>query len=328
MFIRASLALLLLCATGLSAQDRTAWMAGAHWGVMTHYLAEIAATDGQLNSESWNRLVEGFDVEGLARQLQDAGASYYLLTIGQNSGYYLAPNAAYDRITGAHPSKCSRRDLVADAAGALAKRGIRLIVYLPSGAPDRDPAAMAALEWKRGPYRNREFQLKWEQVIREWSLRWGKKIAGWWFDGAYWPNIMYRTPEAPNFASFVTAARAGNPDSAIAFNRGVSYPIVSITGQEDYTAGEINEPGRVRVEPRSRSGGLIDGARLHMLSYLGTQWGKGSPRFTDEQVAAFTRTVTDAGGAVTWDVPIQPNGHIAGPFVKQLKTLGQAIPRL
>ena len=36
----------------------------------------------------------------------------------------------------------------------------------------------------------------------EWSERWGNKIAGWWFDGCYWPNIMYQSCEAPNFGSF------------------------------------------------------------------------------------------------------------------------------
>ncbi len=37
------------------------------------------------------------------------GAKYLLFTIGQNSGHYCTPNAAYDRIAGITPSKCSRR---------------------------------------------------------------------------------------------------------------------------------------------------------------------------------------------------------------------------
>jgi len=65
------------------------------------------------------------------------------------------------------------------------------MTYLPSGAPDEDQAALSALEWKGGPYRNKEFQLKWERVIAEWSRRWRKKVAGWWFDGCYFPDSMY-----------------------------------------------------------------------------------------------------------------------------------------
>ena len=310
------------CAT-LFAQDRTEWMRTARWGVMTHYLSDLALRDTPPSVEAWNRVVDAFDAQGLAQEIADTGAGYYLITIGQNSGYFLAPNPAYDRITGIRPSHCSRRDLVADVAAALAKRGVRMLVYLPTGAPDRDPAAMAALEWKRGAYPNREFQAKWEQVVRDWSLRWGTRISGWWFDGAYWPNTMYRSPQPPNFASLAAAARAGNPANIVTFNRGVIYPILTMTEQEDYTAGEINEPDR--VNPRRSDDGRIDGARLHMLSYLGENWGRGSPRFTDEQAAAFTRRINAAGGAVTWDVPIQPDGHIPTPFLRQLKALGQAL---
>ncbi len=204
-------------------------MKEAKWGVMNHYLADWQARVHGLTMsvEEWNRLIDSFDVEGLASQLQSAGASYYQISIGQNSGYYLSPNATYDTLTGIQPSKCSRRDLVADLYGALHKRGIRLMVYLPSGAPGQDKAADAALEWRNGPYPNGEFQDKWEQIIQEWSRRWGNKVAGWWFDGCYFPNTMYRSPEAPNFATFAAAARAGNPDrdSRLQSGRGLPDPV-------------------------------------------------------------------------------------------------------
>jgi hypothetical protein len=122
-----------------------------------------------MSVEQWNKLVDGFDAEGIAKQLQSVGAGYYQISIGQNSGYYLSSNATYDRQVGIKPSKCSRRDLVASLYEALNKRGIKLLVYLPSGAPARDQAAVTSLEWRNGPYPNREFQARWEQVIHEWS---------------------------------------------------------------------------------------------------------------------------------------------------------------
>jgi hypothetical protein len=315
----------LVCSLGAGAEDRAQWMPEARFGVMTHYLADWQAQVHHLDMsvERWNQLVDGFDVERMARQLESAGAGYYQISIGQNSGYYLAPNAAYDRITGIRPSKCSRRDLVADLYEALHKRGIRLMVYPPSGAPGQDKAADAALEWRNGPYPNREFQGKWEQVIREWSERWGKKVAGWWFDGCYFPNSMYRSPQPPNFASFAAAARAGNPDAAVAFNPGVVYRMLSLTPHEDFTAGEIDKPEQVTV--RRAGDGKIDGTQIHMLSYLGETWGKGSPRFTTEQVIAYTRKIRDAGGAVTWDVPVDLDGTIAQPFLDQLAALSKAL---
>jgi alpha-L-fucosidase len=309
----------------LAAQDRAAWMQHARWGVMTHYLADWQSRVHHLTMdvEQWNRMVDGFDVEGIARQLQTAGAKYYQISIGQNSGYYLSPNSTYDHLTGIMPTKCSRRDLVADLYEALHKRGIRLMVYLPSGAPGGDQAAGAALQWKSGPAPNKEFQRKWEQVIREWSERWGTKVSGWWFDGCYFPNVMYRSGDAPNFASFAAAARAGNPDAIVAFNPGVVYRMLSVTPYEDFTAGEIDKPENVMI--RRAADGKIDGAQIHMLSYLGETWGMGAPRFAIADAIKYAKKVTDQHGAVTWDVPVELNGTISQPFLDQLIAMGKAL---
>jgi hypothetical protein len=312
-----------------SRPDRAAWLGEAKWGVMCHYLADWIArrenfNGGRMTVERWNELIDHFEVEALAKQLEAIGAKYYIFTIGQNSGFYCSPNAAYDGIVGISPSRCSRRDLIADLADALAKRNIRLIVYLPSGAPNGDREAKEKLQWTNGPHANREFQRHWEAIISEWSKRWGTKVAGWWFDGCYWPNSMYRASEPPNFESFAAAARAGNPDSAIAFNPGVVYRTMSITPHEDYIAGEVDQPDRWTA--RRHEDGKQDGARLHMLAYLGERWGTGAaPRFRNEEVIAFTQKVIDTGGAATWDVPIQSDGTIAQPFFDQLNALGKAM---
>jgi hypothetical protein len=305
--------------------SRAAWMRAAHWGVMTHYLADWRErADGEPRSIAhWNVLIDHFDVEGLAGQLQSVGAGWYLISLGQNSGYYLSPNATYDRLTGITPSKLSHRDLVTDLTAALGRRGIKLMVYLPSGAPGQDRVAREALKWQQGPQRNAEFQRNWEAVIREWSLRWGDKVAGWWFDGCYWPNQMYRADEPPNFGSFAAAARAGNPASAVAFNPGVVYRTISITPREDYTAGEIDKPDL--WTPKRNVDGLIDGAQVHVLSYLGATWGMGAPRFTPELAIAFSKKVAAAGGGITWDTPIQKGGTFAPEFLAQLKAIGEAM---
>ncbi len=307
------------------AQARADWMQEAHWGVMTHYLADWIARDQQqpMSVEKWNELLDHFDVEGLADQIKRIGAGYHILTIGQNSGYYAAPNPTYDRLVGVQPSKCARRDLILDMAKALRKRGIRLIAYLPAGAPGRDPVACAALEWQGGPNPNREFQRKWEQVIRDWSLRWGTNVAGWWLDGCYWPNTMYRSKKPPNFESFASALRVGNSRSVVAFNPGVVDRVLSVTPYEDYTAGEINLLDRLII--RRAVGGKVDGAQIHLLSFLGQTWGKGAPRFSAEEIAAWSQKVIRAGGAITWDVPVQPSGLIPQPFLDQLTLVGQAL---
>ena len=328
--------------------NRADWMREARFGVMTHYLHDWIASDGwqllsaekrqeltdagltqrewrqqQMTPENWNKLVDAFDVETCADQLKSVGADYYLISIGQNSGYYISPNATYDRIVGISPSKLSRRDLVADLAAALSKRGIRLLVYLPSGAPAGDRVAREALQWQNGPFRNAEFQRHWEAIIMEWSKRWGDKIAGWWYDGCYWPNQMYRTEEAPNFKSFAAASRAGNPNAVVAFNPGVVNRTISVTPHEDYIAGEVSNP--TLWNANRHGSGYVDGAQLHFLGYLGTRWGQGAPRFSTEEAVAFTTAVAAVGSAVTWDTPTEKNGTFRPEFLAQLKAIGEAI---
>lgn len=325
------------------------WFRDARWGVLLHYLAELHTADGsEMDVERWNRQIDAFDTHAFASQLKSVGASYVIFTLGQNSGYYVAPNAAYDALVGRSPSRCSRRDLIADLHGALEPEGIRLLVYLPSGAPGNDPLAVEKLGWEWGfkglwmswpdgwPHHdpsahtgNRlvQFQRNWEAIIREWSLRWGDRIAGWWIDGCYFAEEMYHHADAPNFKSLVAALKTGNQDSIVAFNTGVRIPIVSATPHEDYTAGEISTafPAADRTQPVSR---WVDGAQLHVLTFLADWWGSGEPRFSADWVAAYTRYVNDHEGVMTWDVPISADGVIPQSFLDQLAAIGEPSSRL
>lgn len=322
-------------------RDATKWFADCRWGVFCHWLGAPPSSDGGagLTADEWNRQVDAFNVEGLADQLETVGAPYFFITVGQNSGHFLAPNETYDKYVGIEPSKCSRRDVVSDLYEVLHPRGIHLLVYLPSGAPAADPVAVERLGWEWGfegewPHswgtkhtgkRLAEFQTKWEEIIREWSARWGAKVRGWWIDGCYFADEMYRHDDAPNFASFAAALRAGNADSIVAFNPGVLVPVVCHTEHEDYTAGEIAKalpecPG-AWVERNGHK------ARRHILSYLGESWCKGKPRFPDELVVGYTEHVTSKGGVITWDVPIEKSGLIPDLFVRQLARIRERLVR-
>ncbi|MDD5708370.1 MAG: hypothetical protein PHR35_20820 [Kiritimatiellae bacterium] len=302
-------------------RSRADWLHEAKWGAFMHFLAAPAGSSGgaEIDAEAWNRRVDGFDVAGAAEQLREIKAGYFVLTMGQSSGHYCAPNEAYDQITGIVPSKCSRRDLVSDLYEALAPHGIRLMVYMSAAAPEYDPVAVAKLGWVKGE-RNAGFQRKWEAVIREWSLRWGRKVSGWWFDGCYYNDVMYQLEETPNFKSFADATRAGNPDSLIAWNPGVKYPPYTVDEEEDYTGGEVNEPREVDAPGR-----WDKHAQFHILSYLGKTWGVPPIRFSGAEAAAHTLAVTDCGGAVTWDVPLTNRGLIIPEAFSVLKQVGAAV---
>lgn len=320
------LAFIIACSFTAKAQDRAAWLKEARWGIMVHYLADWRArTDSvKMSPEKWNELINQFNADSLAVQIKSTGAGYLIFTVGQNSGYYLSPNNNYENLTGSN-NKISKRDLVADLSDALHKRGLKLIVYLPSGAPNGDSIGKKNLQWTNGPFPNKKFQQKWEAVIKEWSSRWGKKIDGWWFDGCYWPNIMYRNETAPNFKSFAAAAKAGNPNAIVAFNPGVVHRILSLTPYEDYTAGENDKPELISI--RRAIDGKVDGKQIHALSYLGKAWGMGEPRFTVEQIVGWSKDIVKEGGAITWDTPVQSTGLIGSAFMEQLTALGNSLKK-
>jgi alpha-L-fucosidase len=327
-----------------NANDRTAWFAG-RWGVFCHFLGNMPGErDTGMPSEAWNRRVDGFDAEGLAKQLEEVGASYYVITIGQGSGHYCAPNPVYDELTGIAPSKCSKRDLIADLHAALNPRGIRLLVYCAAEMSWGDEEARAGLGlnhhhndvddegrrlgarvWRE--HRQPEFMRNIEKVLRAWSLCWGDKVAGWWVDGCYEPKARFPENDPPNFATLTEALRAGNPEAIVAFNSGIQVPIVSTTKHDDYTAGEIGDRF-----PESCPGAWIEkdgkNVRYHMLSYLGEYWASGdAPRFEDAVAVKRTTEVTNRGGFVSWDVPPQENGLIPEAFLRQLRAIGEAASK-
>ncbi len=309
----------------------TDWFHQARWGLLTHYLADSASNlqPIDLTPDDWNRRIDAFDADGLAHQLADQGVPYFFITLGQNSGFYLSPNATYDEITGIRPSKCSRRDLIADLARAFAPYGIRLMVYLPGQAPASDAVAKARLEGEDDA-RHATLQRHWEAVVREWSLRWGRSVHGWWIDGPY-DAPAYQHPEEPNYRSFAAALKAGNPDSLVAFNNGLRTPLYSLTECDDYTPGEIERdlsvaPGHLpdfsRLAPYNR---FLDGAQLHVLTIMGEWWGKGPVRFPDELTIGYTKFINQRGGVVTWDVPLTRAGLIEEAFLPQVAALGRAL---
>jgi len=305
----------------------TDFMFHRKWGVFMHFLTDISCR-GHESPERWNEIVDTFDTEKLARQLHELQVGWLMLTIGQNSGYYCSPNRTLDRLTEREgATHCSRRDLIADLTAALAKYEIPLFVYLPGGAPFHDRQACEMLGWSEKPQAARmaEFQRKWENIIREWALRWGKSIAGWWIDGCYFQTCreMYEFDEEPNFRSFAAAMRAGNPDALVAWNPGVADPELYTTcSEEDYTAGECKDPQLVLSAGRYEKQALS-----HVLSYIGEWWGWRNPRFTRGSLADATHNMVKSGGTITWDVPYESDGTIPEEFAKLLRSLAQELVR-
>jgi hypothetical protein len=310
--------LLLLSARGPAAAHNanTEWFRAARYGVFMHFLPGDAAGLARVGE---------FDVAALARQLEALGAKYLVITLGQNSGFFNAPNAAYDRYTGYAPGeRCATRDLPLDLYRALQPRGIRLMLYLPCQAPNQDARAQKAFglaEGKRDQPIDLEFATKWAQVIQEWSDRYGEKVAGWWFDGGY-EHIHFNEAIARVYAA---AARHGNSRALVTFNPGVR--LIHYTQAEDYTAGELNEPFDVLPVD-----GWVDGSQWHALTYLGSNWSRRDTRYPTDQWVRWVTTAAARGGVVTldmgpnWDPQAGPIGALAPAQMAQVQALRAALP--
>ena len=289
----------------------TDWFKNARYGVFMHFLPWDARS---------LTLTEKFDVEVLAGQLETMGAKYFVLTLGQNSGYFNSPNAVYEKYTGYAPGqRCATRDLPLDLYRALKPKGIRLMLYLPCQTPNEDCRAQKAFGLAEG---NKDqpidlaFAVKWGEVIQEWSDRYGDKVAGWWFDGGY-QHVGFNQAIAARYA---TAVKHGNPNAIVTFNPGIK--VIHYTEAEDYTAGELNEP--LEVVPAGR---WLAGSQWHALTYIGSNWAYRNTRYTDEQWVKWVKAVVAREGVVTLDMGpnYDPNegpiGALAEAQVNQLKAI-------
>ena len=293
----------------------TDWMVGG-CGAFAHYL---------LDKKTFARVGE-FDVAGLAKQIADMKPDWFCLTLGQNSGYLCSPNATYERICGYEPgSRCSTRDIPAELIAALKPLGVKFMLYLPCQSPNADRSAAEAFGFTPGakdarPH-DREINAvaarRWAEVIEEWSRRYGKDVAGWWFDGGY-RRIRFSDEIADLYAA---AVKRGNPDAVVAFNEGVRSPMRRWTLAGDYLAGEINEPFR-----ETCGGRWFDDRQWQLLTFAGSSWAKRDCRFADEQWISWMHPILKKGGAVTIDLAIDcPTGRLEPAQAAQLKRIFSAV---
>ena len=305
-----------LAARGAPAADQspqTDWLSAARLGAFMHFLPGDAPAFAKVND---------FDVTALAKQLEWMGAKYLVFTLGQNSGWFNAPNAAYDRITGYQlGERCARRDLPLDLHRALQAKGIRLMLYLPCQPPNQDARAQKAFGLPQGPRDqpvDLAFAKQWAEVIHEWSACYADKVSGWWFDGGY-QGVHFNEDIARIYAD---AVKRGNPQAIVTFNPGVR--LIRYTQAEDYTAGELNQP--FNVVPAGR---WLNGSQWHALTFLGSEWGRRNVRQPTERWRAWFQKVAAQGGAVTLDMgpnmdpQAGPIGAIAAEQAQQFRAIAQ-----
>jgi hypothetical protein len=312
-------------------------MQGAGFGLMVHWLAPGPAPEVGERLLEPDRAVDGFDLERFRTDFEQSGADWLIFTIGQNTGFYASPNAVLDRLVGS--GHASRRDLVLEIARAVHRLGKRFIAYLPAEVNAQSPEIHAGFAWN--PADQSEFQRRYTRFIREYAARLGSLLDGWWFDGCYtWPafhNSLYDWP------LWCGAARAGNPDAALAFNDGsfcvgIDRPLAP---DQDYLSGEVEvlRTGMLRLG-RGEDAPLVlpltrfvpgTSCQWHALVPIDCHWAHEAPgpmeppRYRDDELFAFVKRCRSVGGAVTLNVGIYQEGHLGAESLSQLRRLSESL---
>jgi len=271
-------------ATGVQAatECRASWMSGGY-GVMVHWLF----------AEPTNvvEVTDSFDLAGFMADFEASGAKWLIFPFGQNRGAYAAPSATLRKYCGDKVG-LPNRDLVGEIAKAVHARGKRFVAYLPIEV--RGNPLKTLVKWDEGDPARTEFQQVWTAVIREWALRYGELIDGWWLDGYYGKEDWSATWSEPiDEELWASALRAGNPKAAVAINNGeieavdkperhVARIVPRAKRLPDFLAGELFyvDDGKCCVSPRKSvywmpKGRYAEGTRVlnHVLFPIDGHWG-------------------------------------------------------
>lgn len=285
------------------------WLAGSGYGVMFHWTSQSQPRHGA--AKTYAQAVADFDVPKFAAMVASTGAAYVIFTVNHADPSCPAPIASWEHY---HPGWTTKRDLIGEIADALAKRHIRLVLYIASHTLGGLYKSSAA----------RYLQIH-EDVLTEIGRRYGRRIAGYWFDGWYQTMEAYPGISPEQLLPFV---RAGNPDRLVAYNFWI-YPVE--TPWQDYWAGEVAgivKPAQSRVLTSGPGVGLQD----HNLIMLDAPWVHSAadspmeqPRFSDRDLIEYVRAMDAHHGAVTLNVGIFQDGTIGKATTAQLRALRKAI---
>jgi len=260
-------------ASGVGAVEKKRWLTKTGYGLMFHYEAFKNHTP-----QSYNKAVDSFDVVRFVDSVKSAGAGHVIFVVGQHWGKYCAPNSVYEKLLGVENGVwTSRRDLIMEIGKELAKRDVRLILYMTARAPMRHyeviksmgdtlpsingkpvgpevdpmshPRKIKGFSRSENQAPNPTFLKNWGALCGEWSKRYGKLVSGWWFDGYKMEmKDAYEslTKEPHNIDTWVAAVLSGNSEAELAFNAG-AHPILSLCTNgrlcphQTFTSGENHD---------------------------------------------------------------------------------------
>ena len=340
-------------------RPRAEWLAEGSYGVMVHYFpTPMGNTPSELTAD-FNRKLDAFDLDTFINQFEETKADWLIFTMGQNTGYFNSPNAWLDgRAAGFTP----RRDLMLAIAQRVKQRGKRFIIYISAQAPQSytplNQLAIAevqqAFAWDKKDLS--AFTDRYLEFVKAYALKFGKLCDGWWFDGCY--PTMFK-PDT-DWSRWTAASRAGNPDAIVAFNDGAfcAGKEKPVSPLQDYHAGEVHllEQGRIRfdyiasIDQEVNADGYlvmkgatqppkhymptaqyVDGVQWHALVPVDSTFTPTVPlKYTSYSPATliqFVRDCRQVRGAVTYNLPVGPDGHIPPSTAEKMGLVGQGLAK-
>jgi hypothetical protein len=174
----------------------------------------------------------------------------------------------------------------------------------------------------------------WCSIVSEVGNRYGKKLAGWWFDDGT-TNYYYRS--AP-WERLEKAAKAGNPDRLIGFN---PWELPLATEFQDYFCGEgFGDPGVGGTLPVGGDGRFPDGPYQGLQAcatlIVDGDWGHwkkdseiGKPNKTAADMARYLNAFISHKSVPIFDLEIYQDGTCSPASIELFKQARELLgPRI
>lgn len=305
------------------------------WGVMVHLLEGVQnnpehVTNENIGKTSWEELINGIDVEEIARELHEMGAGWLLVTLMQTSKYMISPNETYNKITQYAPGEaCSTRDLPMELYEALKKYDIDLWLYYTGDGPCRDEQggeAMGLRNPEPGIDISENFIQNWASVLKEYAERYAGKAKRWWLDGCY-KYFGYTDDKLKIYhdvlknadKNYMVAYNDGNAIEALwadktswryepteDVQKRTNIQIKRSSIYEEYSAGEVLD---FTIVPQGD-----EEFQWHILSPLSggpwenCGWADSGVKYTEEYFSNYLQEIWGKGGIITIEMGLKRSG--------------------
>jgi hypothetical protein len=207
--------------------------------------------------------------------------------------------------------------------GSLEKRGIRLLLYINSPVLTKlghiGTAGLYELTCSEA-----EFTEIHKNVLSEIGLRYGGKLAGYWFDSWYQSLAAY--PDVP-IETIFRCCKVGNPGRITAFNFWI-FPV--LTPWQDYWAGEVDALQN-NFDSRYIQRGAGKGFQAHGMVSMLPSWVHNEtgpippPQFSAEDLIAHVKANMEHQAFTTINIGIYQDGTIEQSSLDMMRQLRRAV---